>query len=414
VKLSNFDSACLEGANGEASCFAMELLLAAGRAAGAEFLMDIKQAHLVGSYESGPANIQFLDMMLEQGAKVRVPTTLNASSACVSADSPSAARDVCRARDVVDRYEAMGCITALTCAPYHLPGSPKRGDNIAWAESNAVAYANSVIGARTNKTPQYLDFCAAITGRVPASGLYLEQNRYAQLVIDCTAISATRWRDSMTYQLLGLIVGSRAQSQVPVLVGLPATATDDDLRAIGAGGASSGNVALFHAVGLTPEAPDLQAALGDTQAPQSSVVTEADLDKLAEQFGAAPGTQVSAVCLGTPHFSYDEFQTLLTELKKTHRSCVIPFYVTTSRYVKSELERNLELAELLKRGVQVVTDSCSYYGRVVPGLEGTVITNSSKWAYYGSGNLGINTCLASLEDCVATALTGNVIHRGGL
>jgi predicted aconitase len=412
MQLSSFDEACLAGANGEATRFAMKLLVAVGKVTGAHSMLDVSQAHLVGCYDSGPANIQFLDAMIKQGAKVRVPTTLNASSACVSTNSPSAVKDICRARGVIDRYETMGCTATLTCAPYHLPSSPERGESVAWAESNAVAYANSVIGARTNKTPQYLDLCAAITGRIPRTGFYLDENRRAQLLIDCTGISARRWNSSLTYQLLGLEMGKNADSAVPVLVGLPDTTGDDDLRAIGAGGASAGNVAMFHAVGLTPEAPDLKSAL-DGRAPTGTVsIGDADLERLAEQFSAPPGASVSAVCLGTPHFSLEEFQGLLGELEKAQHHCVIPLYVTTSRHVKAQLEQRLLLAELLNRGVQVVTDSCSYYGPVVPGLEGVVMTNSSKWAYYASGNLGINACLARLADCVTTACTGNVPARG--
>jgi predicted aconitase len=412
IKLSSFDKACLDGAHGEACRYAMEILLAVGRASGAIELMDIEQAHLVGSYESGPANLKFLDAMLERGAQVRVPTTLNASSACLSADSPSADVEVCGAREVVERYQAMGCETTLTCAPYHLPSSPRFGEAIAWAESNAVAYANSVIGARTNKTPQYLDLCAAICGRIPASGLYLEENRFAQLVIDCSGVTTKRWQNPFSYQLLGLLIGALAQSQLPVLTGIPTAVDEDDLRAIGAGGASSGNVAMFHVEGRTPEAPDLKTTLGGIDPEKVCVVTDADFDRLRDQYGVAEGAPVSAVCLGTPHFSYREFKLLLKELNTGERDFLVPMYVTTSRHVKAKLERELQLAELVARGVQVVTDSCSYYGHVVPGLEGTVMTNSSKWAFYGSGNLEISTCLASLEDCVATARRGKISRRG--
>ena len=139
MQLSSFDEACLAGDIGEAARFAMQLIIAVGKATGAHSMLDVSQAHLVGCYDSGPANIQFLDAMIKQGAKVRVPTTLNASSACVSADSPSAEQDICRARSVIDRYEAMGCTATLTCAPYQLPSSPERGERFAWAESNPEA-----------------------------------------------------------------------------------------------------------------------------------------------------------------------------------------------------------------------------------------------------------------------------------
>jgi predicted aconitase len=411
LRLSEFDQACLAGSEGAAAQFAMSVIVEAAQVDTATELLDITQAHLVGCYDSGPANIKLLDRLIEQGAQVRVATTLNASSACVARDSPSASSDICQAREVIERYETMGCRATLTCAPYQLPGAPTQGELIAWAESNAVVYANSVIGARTNKTVQYLDLCAAITGRIPASGLYLAQNRHASLHLDCDNVDNHYWADPLTYQLLGLAVGREAQSAVPVLTGLPRSTSNDDLRALGAAAASSGNVAMFHAVGLTPEAPDLATALGGKQPHKIASIGNRELELLARQFGAAAGTPVSAICLGTPHFSYQEFEQLLAALKTLNSHCVIPLYVTTSRYVRGQLESNLLLAELLGRGVQIITDSCSYYGQVVPELTGTVMSNSAKWTYYGTGNLGINTCLANLEDCVASAATGTVVHK---
>jgi predicted aconitase len=408
LELSRFDQSCLRGDEGPAARFAMTLITEVARATAASRLIDISQAHLVGSYDSGPANVKFLDLMLEQGAKVRVPTTLNASSACVESGSPSAAQDVCRARDVIRRYTAMGCTPTLTCAPYHLSSVPRKGEAIAWAESNAIVYANSVIGARTNKTMQYLDLCAAITGRIPASGLYLDDKRLATVHIDCSGISVDRWHEPLSWQLLGLLTGAQVGSAVPVLTGMAEQATADDLRALGSGAASSGNVAMFHAVGLTAEAPDLETATGGRPVTTHFEAGDRELDKLENQYGAAPGTPVSAICLGTPHFSFAEFQQLLVELVATGQACVIPFYVTTSRHVRDELDRHGYSENLAKRGVRVVTDSCSYYGRVVPGLNGTVMTNSAKWAYYASGNLGINPTLSSLSDCVASAISGQV------
>jgi predicted aconitase len=412
LRLSEFDQACLAGGEGAAAQFAMSLIVETARVSAAQELVDITQAHLVGCYDSGPGNIKLLNRLIEQGAQVRVPTTLNASSACVEDDSPSANQDVCRAKEIIQHYESMGCTATLTCAPYHLPGSPAKGEQIAWAESNAVVYANSVIGARTNKTMQYLDLCAAITGRIPATGLYLPEHRKASLHIDCDGVDNRRWGDPLTYQLLGLAVGGKAHSAVPVLTGLPDSTSNDALRALGAAAASSGNLAMFHAVGLTAEAPDLATALGGAEPRQKISVDSRELDMLASQYGADPGTPISAICLGTPHFSVAEFESLLQELKQLSKPCVIPVYVTTSRHVRRQLESRLLLAEMLEHGVQVITDSCSYYGRVVPKLSGTVMTNSAKWAYYGTGNLGIDTCLANLTDCVATASVGTVVHKG--
>ena len=140
-------------------------------------MVDVEHCHLVGAYFSGAADLNFLQRLVDAGARVRVPTTLNASSACLATASLSPKQDRDAAAQVIRLYEAMGCDAQLTCAPYHLPYRPGLGDRIAWAESNAVVFANAVLGARSNRTVQYLDLCAALTGRIPEYGLYLDAMR---------------------------------------------------------------------------------------------------------------------------------------------------------------------------------------------------------------------------------------------
>ena len=156
----------------------------------------------------------------------------------------------------------MGCQPTWTCAPYQLPERPAFGEHIAWAESNAIVFANSVLGARTGRYGDFMDICAALTGRVPLAGLHLDDERRASLVLRVEGVREEAFRVDEFYALLGHVVGKAAGSQVAAVVGVPAGVTEDQLKALGAAAASSGAVALVHVVGVTPEAPTLAACAG--------------------------------------------------------------------------------------------------------------------------------------------------------
>ena len=167
----------------------------------------------------------------------------------------------------MDAYVAMGCRPTWTCAPYQLEQRPAFGEHVAWAESNAIVFANSVLGARTNRYGDFIDICAAITGRVPAAGLHLDEHRRGSVVFRLAEDVPERLlHDEVTPTCVGHIVGLRAGTDVPVIVGLPADTGEDRLKALGAAAASSGAVAMFHAVGITPEAATLDDALGGNAA----------------------------------------------------------------------------------------------------------------------------------------------------
>lgn len=403
LQLSSHDQMCLTGDLGPVKRFAMELLVRVARNTGAKRLLDISQAHLVGSYHSGAGNLQLLRWFAEQSAKVVVPTTLNASSedllqpATVDADFQSTLQ-------VVTYYQRMGCQVSLTCAPYHLPSVPAFGDNIAWAESNAVVYANSVLGARTNMAVQYLDLCAALTGRMPEFGLYLDENRRGQWVFDLSKLPGRWLSDDGFFQLLGFHIGRVVGQKIPVVVGLEAI-TDDQLRALGAAAAASGAVNMVHVVGHTPEAPTLDAACGGLAPDTVQTVLPEQILAARAALGGDLQDEPDSICLGTPHFSLTEFDRLI-DLMAGRR--VLPeksLVVTTSRYNLSQLGQRAH--RLSEAGVTLVADRCCYYPRKHALLGQSVMTNAAKWAYYGPGNLNVKSRFARLETCVAIA-TGQV------
>lgn len=399
LQLSSHDQMCLTGDLGPVKRFAMELLVRVARNTGALRLLDIRQAHLVGSYHSGPGNLQLLRWLSEQGAKVVVPTTLNASSEDLL--QPVASDDEFQAtQQVVGYYQQMGCQVSLTCAPYHLPEPPVFGDNVAWAESNAVVYANSVLGARTNMTVQYLDLCAALTGRMPAFGLYLDQNRRGQWVFDVRELPARWLTDDGFFQLLGFHIGRMAGQKIPVIIGL-SRITDDQLRALGAAAAAAGSVNMVHVVGHTPEAPTLEAACGGLSPEATCRVSTEQILAARAALGGNLQDEPDSICLGTPHFSLPEFDRLI-ELMANHR--VLPgksLVVTSSRHNLAALGAAAQ--RLTDAGVTLVADRCCYYPRKQAQIGQRVMTNAAKWAYYGPGNLQVSSRFARLETCVAFA-----------
>ncbi len=247
--LSDDDQAALDGVSGPAQALAMRVLVRLGQAMGAEHLIDISGAHIDSCLHHGQAGLDFAERLVEGGAQVCVPTTLNVSSLDLlhpelyRGDQATAAE----ARRLMQCYEDLGCEPTWTCAPYQRTERPGFGDHIAWAESNAIVFANSVLGARTARYGDFVDICAALTGRAPAASFHLDEHRLGQLVVDVTAVADRIGVDSGP-ALLGHVIGRLAATLVPVVVGAPPL-SEDQLKTLGSASASSGSVGMFHVVG---------------------------------------------------------------------------------------------------------------------------------------------------------------------
>jgi predicted aconitase len=310
-------------------------------------------------------------------------------------------------------HEELGCMPSFTCAPYQTMFRPRFGQQIAWGESNAIVFANSVIGARTNRYGDFIDLCCAIAGRAPAYGLHLDENRRARVHFRLTGFKDGMFDLDALYVGIGLIIGLRSGDRVPVIEGLPPPRDEDQLKALGAASASSGAVGLFHAVGITPEAPTLVDALHGFAADETIDVAPEDVrDVLAHLSTAPDGTPITAVCLGTPHFSRAEWERLLPAIRTTMPTVGVPIYVNTARETLEGLERDGLIEGLDGMGLKVVTDTCTYLTAILERLDGTVMTNSGKWAHYAPGNIGVQVGFGSMEDCVASAAAGRIVRLG--
>ncbi|HVH54593.1 MAG TPA: aconitase X catalytic domain-containing protein [Actinomycetota bacterium] len=412
VELSPDDRAMLDGERGEAARLAMRIVANLAGVMEADRLIDVASAHVDGCLYHGPAGLEFAERLVAGGAAVSVPTTLNTGSLDLLhpelvRETPERAR---AARRQMDLYVAMGCRATWTCAPYQLPGRPSLGQQIAWAESNAIVFANSVLGARTNRYGDFIDICAAITGRVPYAGLHREENRRAEIVFRLSGISHRLLEEDVLYPVLGQLVGGEAGSAVVAIEGLPADTTEDRLKALGAAAASSGSVALFHAVGITPEAPTLEAALGGRRPSRTVEITPERLRAARDELSTTSREDLAAVSLGTPHFSLAEFEALMPLLDGVRVHPRVDLFISTGRDVLAEVERRGWLSFLQASGARIVTDTCTYITPIMRVDDGPVMTNSAKCAWYAPMNVGAEVVFGSLEECVRSAVSGRVWH----
>lgn len=450
VELTDLDRAMLGGARGPAAAVAMRILTTMAGVYGAERLLDIEGAHIDGCLYHGDSGVDFAELLVAGNARVRVPTTLNVGGLDLlhPEEFAGTAERRAKALRLMECYEEMGCRTIWTCAPYQTTPRPAFGQQVAWAESNAIVFANSVLGARTHRYGDFIDICAAITGRAPAVGLHLEENRRGQVVFDLRSLPRPLRSASWLLPAIGYLVGERCANRVPVLLGLE-EADEDGLKALGAAAASSGAVALFHAVGITPEAPTLEAALGGEEAEEWVEVGAADLRaglrRLSTVAAAAPAAShpgtpsldsrrgstgpdpasttgdgpelasdspalpIDVVALGSPHFSPREFAELLPLVRRHPPARSVEFVVCTNRFSLDFLASSGELDRLRALGVRVVVDTCVVVApilRTPPG--GVLMTNSGKFAHYAPGNVGFDVVFGSLSECVRSAHAGRL------
>lgn len=406
--LSAEERAVAEGRDGAGPALAMRVLAEAARLLGAERLIPVASAHIDGCLYHGDGGTEFAERLVAGGARVAVPSTTNVGA--LDLLRPENVRLQGHARTMALRlmraHEALGCRPSWTCAPYQAGHRPAAGSDVAWGESNAVAFVNSVLGARTNRYGDFLDLACAIAGRAPDYGLHRPEARRATVLVELSGLNPALTAQEAFYPVLGAWYGRALGEAVGVIEGLPAHVPEDSLKAFGAAAASTGAVALFHVVGVTPEAPDLASALGGVP---PAAVLRPDAAALLQARDALSTTEsegLDAVALGSPHFSLAEFRALHSAL--AGRRAVVPIYACTGRHTLAQLEAAGLTQELEQAGVRLVADTCVVVTPILQGFEGVLMTNSGKFAHYAPGNTGYGTIFGSLADCVESAVAGRV------
>ncbi|MBN1486772.1 MAG: aconitase X catalytic domain-containing protein [Anaerolineae bacterium] len=403
LNLSAEEQSWLAGDGGPALKRAVEIIVALGNIYGATRLIPVKSVQISGvSYRNlGQPGLDFLQRWAAEGAKVRVPTTLNPTAMDMEnwAAQGFSGEFAQKQQAVVAAFSQMGVgggHPVPTCTPYLVGNVPALGDDIAWAESSAVVYANSVLGARTNREGGPGAVAAAITGRTAAYGLHLVENRLATLKVEVKA----QPRTISEYSALGALVGQQAGKQIPYFVGLPLEPGSplalEKLKALGAAMAATGAVALYHVEGITPEARNApmlatahQTLVIDDYRPGYALLSD-------------PVAKIDLIWVGCPHSSLAEIAWVAEAL--AGRKLTIPLWVTCARPVK-ELALQKGLVDIIESaGGQVFSDACMSIAPVKSLGFNAVATPSAKAAFYLRNLAGVLARFCSLERCIETAL----------
>ncbi|PTV77148.1 aconitase X [Agrobacterium pusense] len=407
LDLTGDDRAMLEGRDGIAVRQAMRIIVAMAAQQGASALVNVTQGHIDGCIYASPANLTFAEKMAEMGGRVRVPTTMNAISVDKANWRAQGVPDDFGdpAARLADAYVRMGCRPTFTCSPYLLDSAPGSGESIAWAESNAVIFANTVLGARTAKHPDFLDLCIAMTGRAPLSGVYLEGNRRPQRIVD---VVLPQGIDDAFWPLVGYLAGKAAPDCIPLLRGLGAAKPSrDDLKALCAAFGTTSAAPMLHIEGVTPEAGIAPLETADTVS-----ISLADMAAGWSLLNEGP-EEVQLVAIGSPHASLEECRALAAVFDGRRRRADVAVIVTAGQQVIDAAAQDGTLQKLKDCGVQVLPDLCwcSISEPVFPTKTRALMTNSGKYAHYGPGLSGRAVRFGSLADCVESALTGRAASR---
>ena len=379
MKLSPEEQEILAGKQGKALQLALRTLVRYGEAFGADCLVDIQSAHLAGSFGVFVyrAYYDILDIMVSEGLKVKVPTTLN----------PRPLENitllnrllVSKQEFLEDHMKKLGVIPNYSCVCYDQENTPAAGTIMAWAESSAVQFANSVLGARTNRNSVALDICSAVLGKTPNFGYLLDQNRRGQVLVKVAA-------KKIDFPALGYLLGKKVVNRVPVLEHLDCSR--DDLKNMGAAMAASGAVAMFHVEGLTPEAMTMKDAFDHAPA-ETITITESEMDSLRSFEKSKP----DAVVFGCPHLTRAEVEQLAGRLQG--KKVKMPTYMCMIPRVKDELQGTQVMRGLIEAGV-TVTSECPLAAWTVRSFgRKNILTNSGKLYYYFA-----NAEYGATEDCL--------------
>ncbi len=412
VTLSPDERAIAGGAHGEGTAMAMRIVAETARLMGAERLLAIESAHIDGALYHGDSGTLFAERLVSGGARVSVRATLNVGAidltGCSRNRLPPHEHDM--AARMMHAYRQLGCEATWTCAPYQAGHRPRFGSDVAWGESNAVAFCNSVLGARTNRYGDFLDIACAIAGRAPDYGLHRDEHRIATIVFDVSALDPAFLSADIAWPVLGNLYGRLIGNAVGVVVGVTSSPGEDALKGFGASAASSGAVGLFHVAGVTPEAPDAATALGGVEPAERIRVTPAMVSDSQRRLSTAEhADRVDAVAIGSPHLSIDEFDRL--ERLLGGRRLAVPIYACTGRHTLAQLGERRSALEAA--GVVIVADTCVVVTPILPATPGAILmTNSGKFAHYAPSNTGYSVVYASLADCVESAVIGKPVLGG--
>jgi predicted aconitase len=386
--LTTEEEQSLQGEQGEAIQLAMSVLVKLGEMYGADRMIRIENVHVDASsyYGISDAGMEFVETLAKMGAAYEVPTTLCIASIDFERYAEFDVSQECVEKQlrIAQAHSTMGAIPSWTCVPYQCGSSVQFGQNIAWGESNAIAFANSVIGARTIRCADFVDICAAITGLMPQFGLYLDDERKGSVLFELDPLD-TRQFTSADYAALGYYVGGVVDARVPVLQGVSKSVSLDQLKAFSAAVSTSGSIGLFHMCGITPEAKNLDEVFGGEKPSETMVFGKDELREARCSLATQDGADPEIALLGCPHYSVEELRETAQLLKNKRVSADKQLWIFTNKCGKQAAERMGILEKINESGAKVICDTCFLLFPTAAWELGSIATDSAKMAHYAPG-----------------------------
>jgi len=411
MNLTDEEKKMLDGVRGTGPQSAMRLLLTLGEIYGAAQMIPVSSCHVGGrSYLiSGEENIEWMNDLLNGGARFQVFTSTNPCSADLERWKEMGLPEklVLNQRRTDEPYLKMGAVPLGSCLPYQLGNLPLPGTHFAWGGSAGATFVNSVYGARGNREGSPSVIAAAIAGVTPEFGLHLQENRYGKVLVDLSGLDHSSLSLS-DYSAIGSYVGKTLVDRTPVIIGLPKTLSQDQIRFLISPMPTAGAISLCHIVGITPEAPNLEAAFAGKKPEDKISVGPKEMQSSFQKLTTTQKEDVDLVCFGCPHCSIPQIQETASLLqgKKVHANTRL--WVATSGHLKAMAQR-MGFVEIIERaGGLVLADLCVAPGapfHLVRGVK-TVAINSARGAYFIPGACNVDVIFGDTKDCIQAAITG--------
>ena len=399
----------LDGNEGPARKLAMEILVKVGEGFGAQRLIPIQSVHLVlHAYKSAfDAGVEAAERIADMGGRFSVPTTIDPYG--MDAEDWEGAKTPKEYAVMQKRLEAavnrLGVIPVWTCTPYYGFNMPKFGENVAWSESSAVAFANTVLGARTNRQSAIVDICCGILGLAPEVGLHLAEERRGQVLVE---LHLNRPLQAWEYPALGFRLGQLLGNRIGVVAGMLGTPDTEELKALCAAAAASGSVALLHIAGITPEARTLEEAFGGNHPEETIIFTKKDLLETREKMNTHKGKNVDIVALGCPHYTINEIITVQKLLNGRKISDNVALWIYANSAAIALAEKMGIREELEGLGITIRAETCMIISPIAEWGFKVMMTDSGKCVHYGPMECGTEMVFGSAEECVESAVCGHV------
>jgi hypothetical protein len=393
LELTSEEKEMLDGSHGNATRKAMEIITTLGEIYGANRLIPVSSVQIAGvSYHNlGEAGLEYLDEMAEDG-RTRVLTTLNPAGMDLDEwKKHGISEDFAKNQQrVVETFEKMGVVTTCTCTPYLIGNLPHYGEHIAWAESSAVCFSNSVIGSLTNREGGPSALASALTGKTAEYGLHLQENRVAQVKYE-VQVKLTNTDD---FGLLGHAIGERTGKTIPYITGIT-KASMEELKSFSASVATYGGVALFHMEGITPN----RTTIPD----KTEVITEDDLNRARIALDDKEA-EIDFISVGCPHASIKEIGQIAEMLDGKQVTAGKTVWITTAKPTK-DLAMKMGYYDIIeKAGAFLVADACCAVAPLKGKFSG-LMTDSAKACYYARGKNEFKTEIRTVEECIQEAVS---------